>query len=104
MTPLPVGRIENDSSRIKLSLIQIKKIKKELTNQYGSKVDFRWEEIENGNISDCPGSRNLYHINPEGYSYPCSWIEKTLPQYCLGNVRTESFGEIKKQLSIIEYF
>lgn len=99
MMPLPAGRLKNKEKNVDIPPIQVESLKKELTKRYGSKIDFRCTEAEGSNLSNCPGGFNNYHINPEGFCYPCSWVEKIIPDICLGNIRTTDFSEIKKTAS-----
>ena len=78
---IPEGRAKTDDT-IKLPIEMYKEIVDkvaELRQKYKSEnfdVEIRRNNLLDENSIDCPGGRNLIHINVNGKVSPCSWIAK----------------------------
>ena len=78
---IPEGRAKNDNT-IKLPIEKYKEIVENvgsLREKYKTEkfdIEIRRNSILDKNSIDCPGGRNLIHINVNGKVSPCSWIAK----------------------------
>lgn len=78
---IPEGRIKNNKD-INIPMNQYKSIAEEVTKlreRYKSDdfdVELRRINHLDKNSIDCPGGRNLLHINVNGKVSPCSWLAK----------------------------
>ena len=78
---IPEGRAKNDET-IKLSIDKYKdtiNIVENLRKKYKSEefdIELRRTNILDSDSIDCPGGKNLIHINVNGKVSPCSWIAK----------------------------
>lgn len=78
---IPEGRAKSDDT-IKLPIDKYKEMIDMVSNlrkKYKSEnfdIEIRRNNILNKDSVDCPGGRNLIHINVNGKVSPCSWIAK----------------------------
>ena len=78
---IPEGRAKTEDT-IKLPIERYKEIVEEiaeLRKKYKSEdfdIEIRRNNLLDENSLDCPGGRNLIHINVNGKVSPCSWIAK----------------------------
>lgn len=78
---IPEGRAKNDSS-IQIPISRYKEMIDKVENlrrKYVSEdfdMEIRRNECLDEESMDCPGGKNLIHINVKGKVSPCSWIEK----------------------------
>lgn len=78
---IPEGRAKTDDT-IKLPIEKYRKmvdVVAKLREKYKSEdfdIEIRRNNILNEDSIDCPGGRNLIHINVNGKVSPCSWIAK----------------------------
>lgn len=78
---IPEGRAKTDDT-IKLPIERYKEMVgkvDELRKKYKSEdfdIEIRRNNLLNVNSLDCPGGKNLIHVNVNGKVSPCSWIAK----------------------------
>jgi len=98
---VPVGRANYNKSILSkpkdFRKLQEKLLK--LSKKYRGFIEIHARRFDyfDDTAKPCRGATSLYHINNKGYVSPCSWIDKSLPQF----ISTATIKE-KPLLDIIE--